>query len=203
MRLSSQNNQFIFNYPNDFIPKEIEERMLLFMEKNFIPYDSVLDFINSTIKEITFPSIQFNTSTQTLKRGKEVHFKNAGSVYDNFTRELDITFRSVDSHINYFMLFEILNEYYLNNKTPYIPIFNLDILDKNGDIVYTIVFREVLLKSESELRLSYHVTDISEKTFSITFLFNFIDIYWKISDEPNTPEKNIFDIPISEPKHRI
>jgi hypothetical protein len=51
--------------------------------------------------------------------------------------------------------------------------------------------------------MSYHVMDISEKTFSLTFLFNFIDIYWEISDEPNTPEKNIFDIPIKETKHRI
>jgi hypothetical protein len=127
MRLSSQNNQFVFNFPNDFIPKDIEDRMLIFMEKNFIPYDGVLDYINSTIKEITYPSIQFNTSTQTLKRGKEVHWKNAGSVYDNFTRELDITFRSVDAHINYFMLMEILNEYFLNNDKQYIPLLNLDI----------------------------------------------------------------------------
>jgi hypothetical protein len=203
MRLSSQNNQFVFNFPSDFIPKEIEERMLIFMDKNFIPYDGVLDYINSTIKEITFPSIQFNTSTQILKRGKEVHWKNAGSVFDNFTRELDITFRSVDAHINYFMLVEILNEYYLNNDTQYIPIFNLDILDKNGDVIYAVVFKENLLKSISENRLSYHVMDISEKTFSITFLYNFIDILWKIGDKPNTPDKNIFDIPINEPKHRI
>jgi hypothetical protein len=203
MRLSSQNNQFVFLFPSDFIPTETEERMLLFMEKNFIPYDSVLDYINSTIKEITFPSIQFNTVQQRLKRGKEIHFKDATSIFDNFTRELDMTFRSVDSHINYFMLLEIVTEYILNNDKEYIPILNLDIIDKYGDVIYTIVFREVLLKSLSENRLSYNVMDISEKPFTITFLYNFIDIYWKVGDQSTKVEKNIFDIPIKETKYRI
>jgi hypothetical protein len=69
----------------------------------------------------------------------------------------------------------------------------LDILDKDGDIIYTIRFRSVLLKSQSELRLAYQVQDIAEQTFSLTFKFNFLDIYWMLDDQSPIREQSISD----------
>jgi len=72
MRISAQNNQFIFNFPVDFIEPYLYEQFNKLMEKNFIPYDSVVDYINSTIKEIVFPSASFENKEQHLRRGKVV-----------------------------------------------------------------------------------------------------------------------------------
>lgn len=198
MRISSQNNQFLFNLPIDFIDNRLEDKFLLLFEKNFIPYDSVISYINSSIKEIIFPSIQFETSDQVLKRGKNISWKDANNIFDTFTRELDITFRSMDSHLNYFMIQEILIDFFLNNDKNYIPYLHLSILDKDGDIIYNINFKEILLKSISETRLAYSVTDISEKTFSITFTYNFIDIIWMVDDKKPIEEKSIFDVPVKQ-----
>lgn len=198
MRISAQNNQFIFQLPSDFIDSELETRFRLIFEKNFIPYDSVIEYINSCIKEIVFPSLTFDTSAQIIKRGKKIAWKDAQNIFDNFTNELDITFRSVDSHMNYFMLMEILTKFQMNTDESYIPLFILTILDKDGDMIYNIIFKEILIKSLSETRLSYNTTDFSEKTFSITFLYNFIDINWMLSDESPIEEKSIFDLTLKQ-----
>lgn len=197
MRISSQNNQFIFNFPVDFIEPYLYDQFQKLMDKNFIPYESVIDYINSTIKEVVFPSTTFENKEQTLRRGKKVGWKDSKSVFDTFTNELDITFRSVDSWLNYFILLQILIEFYLNNDKNQIPMFTLEIIDKDGNLIYTIIFEEILLKSISEIRLGYQQYDIAEKTFSITFRYNFIDIRWELDDDDIKTSKSIFDIPIN------
>lgn len=191
MRISAQSSQFIFNLPIDFIEPHLYDQFQKLMDKNFVPYDSVVEYLSSTIKEIVFPSSSYENKEQVLRRGKVVAWKDSKSVFDTFTNEIDITFRSVDSYINYFMLLQILVEFYLNNKKEQIPMFNIQILDKDGSLIYTIIFDEVLLKSIGELRLGYQMYDIGEKTFTITFRYNFLDIRWAIDGE-----KSIFDIPI-------
>lgn len=198
MRTSAQNNQFFFNLPIDFVGENIEDKYKLLLEKNFIQYESVIDYINSTIKEIIIPSFQMESSMQNIKRGKEIYWKDARNVFDNFTRELDITFRAVDSYLNYFMLLDVIKEFNLNTDLQYIPYFQVHILDKDGDILYTILYKEILLKSISEVRLSYNLTDFSEKTFTVTFLYNFLDITYNVDDEEPIKNKSLFDLDIKK-----
>ena len=72
MRISSQNNQFLFNFPTDFIAKEVDDRLKRYMEKNWIPYTDPMAYINSTIKEIVFPAISYEGSEQIHKFGKKI-----------------------------------------------------------------------------------------------------------------------------------
>jgi len=198
MRLSSQNNQFRFNFPTDFVSDEVNNKLKRYMEKNWIPYENPIDYINSTIKEIVFPSVTYEGSEQTLRFGKKIEWKSSQNIHDTYNSSLDITLRSVDSHTNYFMLQQILAEYFNNTRKHYIPWLNLDLLDKDGDILYTVILRSVLLKSLSEVRLMYQSQDVSESTFSLTIKFNFIDVNWKLSDQDGSPDfpqkpENIFD----------
>jgi len=192
MRISSQNNQFLFNFPSDFISKEVDDRIKKYMYNNWIPYMDSMSYLNSSIKEIVFPSITYEGSEQTHKYGKKIEYKPAGNIHDTYNNTLDITFRSVDSHSNYFMMQQIFNEYYNNTKKYYIPDISLHILDKDGDFLYSVVFRSSLLKSLSETRFMYQSIDVSEQTFTVTFKFNFIDIFWNLSDDPYYKQDNIF-----------
>jgi len=196
MRLNAQNNQFIFLLPVDFVSKDLYSKFQKVLDNNHMPYDNVLDYINSTIKEIIFPNLSFDAKKMTFWKGKQIEYKETSNVFDKFQNELDMTFKAVDSYINYFILVEILIEYYLNNRAQYIPYFSLQILDKHGNLIYTILFKDIILKSISEVRLSYQQQDASEKTFSITFRYNWIDIIWELKDEHKDESKSIFDIPI-------
>lgn len=192
MRLNSANNQFLFNFPTDFIATEVDERLKKYMEKNWIPYQDTISYINSTIKEIVFPSITYEGSEQTHRFGKKIEYKPAGNIHDTYNSTLDITLRSVDSHANYFMMQQIFAEYYNNTRKYYLPWINLFVLDKDGDFLYSIVFREPLLKSLSEVRLMYQAMDVSEQTFTMTFKYLFLDVYWELSDNPEYKKDNIF-----------
>lgn len=192
MRINSQSNQFLFNFPLDFVAKEVDERLKRYMEKNWIPYTDPMSYINSTIKEIVFPSISYEGSEQIHKFGKKIEYKPATNIYDTYTNTLDITLRSVDSHSNYFMLQQIFSEYYNNTRKYYLPWMNLFLLDKDGDFLYSVIFRSALLKSLSEVRLSYQSMDVTEQTFTITFKYNFMDVYWELSDNPDYKKDNIF-----------
>lgn len=192
MRISSASNQFLFQFPTDFIAKEVDEKLKKYMEKNWIPYIDPISYFNSTIKEIVFPSISYEGSEQILKFGKKIEYKPATNIYDTYANTLDITLRSVDSHTNYFMTQQIFAEYYNNTRKYYLPWLNLFILDKDGDFLYSVVFRSALLKSLSEVRLMYQSIDVSEQTFTITFKYNFMDVYWDLNDNPEYEKDNIF-----------
>ena len=192
MRISSQNNQVLFQFPTDIISKDVNDRMSKYLYKNWIPYLDPISYLNSTIKEVVFPSITYEGSEQTLKFGKKFEHKPSTNVYDTYNSTLDITFRSVDSHSNYFMMQQIFNEYYNNTRKYYLPHINLFILDKDGDFLYSVVFRSALFKSLSEVRFMYQSMDVSEQTFTVQFKFNFMDVYWDISDNPDYKQDNIF-----------
>lgn len=196
MRISSQNNQFIFNLPENFISEDLEEQFKKLMDKNFIPYETVMDYINSTIKDIVFPSISYETAEQRLKHGKKIVWREAGNVMDKFQGEIDVTFRSVDSHLNYFMIMECLNSFYLN-KDNYLDLITIKILDKDGDLIYTILLKDVVYKSISEIRLAYYATLFDEQTFTIQFAYNYIEPMWELNDY-DLNGKSIFDINIKE-----
>ena len=195
MRISSQNNQFLFCMPVDFITPYLYEKFQIFLDNNRMPYDNALDYLNAQIKEIVFPSTTYENVTQKLYGGKTVDYKSAKNIFDTFQHDLDITFKSVDSHTNYFMMQEILDEFYLNTRKPYIPYFSLSILDKNGDLIYTVIFKNILLKAQGELRLQYQKQDFGENTFSLTFSYNFLDIIWEIRNLPTDDPVSVFDLP--------
>lgn len=198
MRISSQNSQFIFSFPVDFISPRLYAKFQKFLDSNHTQYDNVLDYLNSTIKEIVFPGLQFENTEQRIKYGKKMPWRSATNILDNFQQELDITFRSVDSHTNYFMLLEIQQEFYQTAKRSWIPYFSLHILDKNGDLIYTVIFKNNLLKTLSELRLTYQNQDFSEKQFTMTFRFSYLDILYEIRDNIFDESKSIFDLPIDD-----
>ena len=193
MRINSQNNQFIFNLPQGIITKDVEDKFQILLDKNFIPYNDVIDYINSTIKSISFPGVSYGVVEQKRYHGKNTKFREAGNVNDKFGGELDVTFRSVDSHLNYFIILEICNRFYLQDDENVIQPITIDIIDKDGDLIYTVVLRDVLLTSLSELDLSYSSSDFTEHTFSLQFTYNYIDIEWSI-DRDQLVSNNIFDI---------
>ena len=182
MRLSTQNSSFIFQLPSDFIPQEIIQTYQPILEKNWVQYDNVLDYINSTIKSVDFPGISFTTPEQIMIRGKKRGFKPSINVQDIITnRELSIVFRNVDSNLNYLLLFDILNKHYLDVENLHINPFTIQSLDIHRDVVYTIKFFEIIIKTITNQIFDYSQQKLSDKEFTLTAYFNFIDIEFNLN----------------------
>lgn len=177
MRLSSLNSQFVFSLPSDFLPQEIINSYTPVLEKNFIQYENVIDYINSTIKSLNFPGLSINTPEQTLIRGKKRAYKPSTNVQDILTsHEININFRSVDADLNYWLLYDIFIKHYLDVVNLYVKPFILTTVDIHRDAIYEIKFLEIIAMSLSENTFDYSHQKVSAKEFTLTFKFNFTEI---------------------------
>ena len=177
MRLSSQASQFIFNLPSDFLPPETIDSYSPILEKNWIQYEDVIAYLNSTIKSVNFPGIGFDMPKQLTMRGKERQFKPAKNIQDiTTTHDLTVTFRSVDSDLNYWLMFDIISKHYLDVENSFVSPFTITCVDIHRDAIYIIRFYEIILKSLSENTFNYSLQKVTSKDFTITFHFNFYDI---------------------------
>lgn len=182
MRLSSQSSQFVFNLPQDFIPQEVINSYKIILEKNWIQYENILDYLNSTIKSVDFPGISFQTPEQTLIRGKKRNYKPATNVQDILsTRELTVTFRSVDADMNYWILLDIVTKNYLNVETTHENPIMIKALDIHRDEIYKIKFFEIISTTLSNNVFDYSQQKIYAKEFALTMKFNFIDIEFSLN----------------------
>jgi hypothetical protein len=177
MRLTSQSSQFIFNLPSDFLPTEIIQTYNPILEKNWIQYENVIDYINSTIKSVNFPGISFDMPKQITMRGKERQFKPAKNVQDiTTTHDLTVTLRSVDSDLNYWLMFDILSKHYLDTERAFLSPFTITCVDIHRDSIYVIRFYEIILKGMGENTFNYSQQKVQSKDFTLSFHFNFYDI---------------------------
>lgn len=55
-----------------------------------------------------------------------------------------------------------------------------------------LILDQALLKSLSEVRMMYQGIDVSEQTFTVTFKFLYLDIYWELSENEKGKKDNIF-----------
>ena len=177
MRLSSQNSQFVFNLPGDFLPPEIIATYKPILEKNWVQYDNVIDYLNSTIKSVSYPGLSITTPEQFLYHGKKRAYKPATNVQDILTtREIDVVFRSVDADLNYWICYDIFIKHYLDVVNLYINPFTLTAVDIWRDAIYRIKFFEVIAMSLSENKFDYSSQKVNAKDFTIKFKFNFTDV---------------------------
>ena len=177
MRLSSQSSQFIFNLPSNFLPSEIIQTYNPFLEKIWIQYENVIDYINSTIKSVNFPGISFEIPKQITMRGKERQFKPAKNIQDiTTTHDLTVSMRSVDSDLNYWLMFDILSKHYLDTDNQWLNPFTITCVDIHRDAIYVIKFYEIILKGMGENTFNYSQQKVQSKEFNLTFHFNFYDI---------------------------
>jgi hypothetical protein len=147
------------------------------LEKNWIQYENVIDYINSTIKSVNFPGIGIEMPKQINMRGKERQFKPAKNVQDiTSTHDLTVTFRSVDSDLNYWLMFDILTKHYLDVDNSWVNPFTITCVDIHRDAIYVIRFYEIILKGLSENTFNYNQQKVTSKEFTMSFHFNFYDI---------------------------
>ena len=171
MRLSSQASQFIFNLPSDFLPAETINSYAPILEKNWIQYEDVIAYLNSTIKSVNFPGIGFDMPKQITMRGKERQFKPAKNIQDiTTTHDLTVTFRSVDSDLNYWLMFDIISKHYLDVENSFVNPFTITCVDIHRDAIYLIRFYEIILKSLSDNTFNYSLQKVQSKDFTISFL---------------------------------
>lgn len=182
--LNARANSFYFVFPKGFFPDKIQEKYIDYIKKQPTPYDTITSYMNSSIQSIGFPSMSIDLVEQTRNLGKKVNYQSATPVQDLFSKDFEVTFRMSEGFINYFIMLETILDK-LNFKNPKIFLMNLPlrILDNEGNIVTSVIFKEVTLTSFTNLSLNYTQNAPSVYTFGVGFRCNYLDIELEIRKE--------------------
>ena len=178
MLLNSRQNGFIFHFPPDYFDAEIKEKYKKYYQSLILPYDTINDFMSSTVQSIDFPGWQMDPVVQTRIFGKKQEYKNATQVVDLFTREFSITFKLTDAYLNYFIFLENSLKYldFSNRDQPTFSPMRLSLLDNEGYLVSSIIFNRPVLKSQDGFKLSYSSATPDFRTFTAKFAYFDFDI---------------------------
>jgi len=177
--LNSQNNQFIFSFPTDFVPQELEIKYNERLERMHSIFSNIIDYLNNAILSVSFPGLTFPTTTaQTKRYGKEIVYKASKTPYDIYEKNFTIKVEAVDNFANYFMLQDILMWHYIHNDQMFVDPFLIQILDKNRVVDWQYELREIIFTKISSLNFAYSETDIKTSAFELGFTCNYIDFVY-------------------------
>lgn len=178
MLLNARDNLFQFGFPRTFIPKEVGDKYKGYLNRlpgNLI--EEPIDFINYTIQSINFPGMGYDPVQQSQFPGRKILFRDALPIQELFQKEMTVTFQLVDGYINYWILLETLTYYYnFSTEKPYAGDLNLRILDSEGNSLVTATMHKVLIKSISDLQMSFASNVAEFKTFDLSLAYNDLEI---------------------------
>jgi hypothetical protein len=177
MLRNTKNNLIYFRFPNDFVPKIIDDKYSILLKQYQAPFKSVIEFLNSLVISINFPSLSLETTQQEHGRAPR-NYRGGLDVYRAIDKNISIDLRLTEGYLSYFMMYDLFI-YWNNNmdaNNRYLSPFVFKTLDLRGREMATIKYNEVLYTELGELSLSFSDVDPSFNTFSVGFLSNMIDI---------------------------
>lgn len=182
MLLNSRQNGFIFNFPKGYFGLSLEEKYNEYVRRMPIPYDSLKDFMNSTIQQISFPTFQsIDHVEQVRPGGYRQNYKSATNIQNLIRRDFSVTFKLGEGFVNYWIMYEHMIDFLdFQNTNEYLPDLNLRLLDHEGTIMATVEFQQPIYTSLSEVQLNYSSTTPQFSTFSIGFRCNYVKIKLEI-----------------------
>jgi hypothetical protein len=177
MIVNSRASNFYFVFPKGFFPESVTKKYLPYVKNLQTPYDTLTQFMNSMIQSINFPGMSISQSQQVKYLGKKINYKSATPVQDLFNQDFSVSFRMADGFINYWIMLDtILNFENFKNDQAFIPSLPLRFLDKQGNILVTNNFKDVVITSISEVQLNYSQNSPQVSVFSVGFKSNFMHI---------------------------
>lgn len=172
MILNARNNSFVFLLPENFFADEIKEKYKAYYKSLILPYDTIDEFMSSTVQQIEFPSWSMDPVAQTRTLGKRQEYKSSKPVKDLFKREITITFKLTDAYLNYFIFLEnSLNFLDFDNKDQTMGPIRLLLLNNEGYAISSLIFKRPILKSQTGIKLSYSSVTPDFNTFDVSFQY--------------------------------
>lgn len=198
MILSARQNGFLISFPDTFFSKAISKKYEKYYNSLIMPYETIEDFMASTIQSVTFNGFTVPMVSQTRPLGKIQEFHSAKPIAEMFERKFTIKFKLSDAYLNYFIFLDnALNYLDQGNLEPTnlrrslsgvgkpsvvdpqgitLDPIRLTLLNNEGYAVSSIVFNHPILSGMTNISLSYNENAPKFNTFEVSFQFYNFDI---------------------------
>lgn len=179
MILSARNNQFRFDFPRNFIPKEIANKYRPYL--NRIPGGLIkepIDYFNYGIQSMNLPGPSFDPVTQNDFPGNTRSFRSSLPKQELFDKSLTVTMQAFDGWVNYWMAVETFDYYYQRSgKEAFVPEgVGLQMLDGEGNVFVTVRLKDMIMTGVSALDLNFSSNTVEFQTFDVDFTYNILDV---------------------------
>jgi hypothetical protein len=174
-------SDFTIRFSDDFFYEEVLEKFKDYFDENNGMFRKPIDMFNAFVIGTDILGYSSpNTKEQGHHRGQTRTFQNSLDNTHKNTKTLDITFSLKSGLINYYMLYENILRFNSNliddGKDIFFPHIYLDVMDNNGNILYSYVYKEIQITSLSSISLKKTDSGIGSKEFSCSFKYNILDI---------------------------
>jgi len=200
LSLSPRADLFVFKFPKDFLPKEVEEKYAKILNTDKSVITTPIDYLNESIQAVTIPGLSDllteqdqhspqhpeNHNPQIGIKGKRISIEpsrtnttySPKNILSQLANEFTVTLRKNQGLYNYFMLYETafhkaLKEY-ANVEKPD-DLFTVEIIDETGIILSRIKLFQPRIDGIDGMEFSYNKLERQNETFDIKFRFNNID----------------------------
>lgn len=186
MILNSLNNQFVVQFPKNFFYPEIHTRWTPIVKRLKLPYESIEDFINASVQNITFPAVELPTVEQTQHQ-YQIAYRGGKELEPVLDKNLTITFKLSEGFISYWILFEQIEKFVeYSDRVPFWPPMFVSFLDHHGFELVEFTFSKLIPTSLSQFEISYATTAAEFNTFSMNIRYNRYSIKRKIDNNIGT-----------------
>jgi hypothetical protein len=176
MILNSRNSNFILTFPKNFLYPKIQERYKTYLKRLPLPYDSVTDYLNASVQSTSFPGANIDVVEQRLYEDR-VNWKDGLSAKVAFKREFSVEFKSYEGYINYWMMFDLLQEYAnYDNKEQFLPDVTLSFLDQTGFELIVYEYQQIIMTGISDLQLNFTSNAADFQSFTCDFMYNYFKV---------------------------
>lgn len=203
LSLSPRYDLIRFYLPKTFIPTDVEEKYTKYLNSDSYIMKSAIDYLNESIQGVTMPGISGLTMTQqqhgsnnipvnlaktrtrlNVEPMHEIAHISSGNPLEKMDKEFKVTFRTNQSLLNYFMLYETAfhyacREYRWNGER----VMYIEILNEDGTVIAKVKFMDVYIEGIEGLEFNYNKIEREANTFDVTFKFNNIDIEYFVNND--------------------
>lgn len=177
MILNQRLNNFVVLFPANFFSDEIKERYASYHKQLLLPYDTIEDFMTSTIQTVTISGWDMEMVQQIRMHGAEQEFKSAKPIKDLLTRNMEIEFKLSDAFLNYFIFYDNALSYLdFENKQQYFDSFRIALLNNEGYALVFLDMHKIVLHGMSEFNMSYAKNEPLFNTWKAKFKYNDWDL---------------------------
>ncbi|MEG1142796.1 MAG: hypothetical protein RSE41_10220 [Clostridia bacterium] len=176
MILNARSNQFQIHFPKTFFYPHVIEKWNPIIKSLKLPYDNIVDFMNSCIQSVSFPSISLPTMTQQESQ-YEINWRGGKELEALKDKNLNITFKLTESYISYWIIYDQI-EYFLQygDKMPWWPPMYLSFIDNAGFEMIRFQIKKIIPTALSELNLTYSQALTNFQTFNLSIKYNRFDV---------------------------
>jgi len=172
-------SDFVIRFDQTWFYDDVKAKFQDYFDESNGIFSSITDAFNATITGTNILGYDSpSTSPQGHHKGQIRTFQN--SLNRTRQKTLDISFALKYGLFNYYMLYENIKQFSSNNlddgRDIFLPPIMLDIIDSNGNIIYTYIHKEVQIENLSTLSLKKTDNGIGSKEFTCAFRYNILEI---------------------------